>query len=106
MPIKHIRDMGVFVVDSFSYRTHIQGYDPLATNQTLISFGEDGGLAVLEDGAAEFLDDEFSQEPEAINTDESDEIAAQAKLAKITPRNADLLRIADRFPAPQEWYDE
>lgn len=28
------------------------------------------------------------------------------ELAKITPRNAELLRIADRCPAPQEWYDE
>jgi hypothetical protein len=28
------------------------------------------------------------------------------ELTKLTPRNADLLRIADRCPAPQEWYDE
>jgi len=35
-----------------------------------------------------------------------DELAAKAELAKITPRTADLLKIADRFPAPQTWYDE
>ncbi len=29
-----------------------------------------------------------------------------ATLRELTPTNADLLRIADRFPAPQEWYDE
>lgn len=34
------------------------------------------------------------------------EEAAEKELAEITPRNADLLRIADRHPAPQAWYDE
>lgn len=32
-------------------------------------------------------------------------VLASAELAG-TLRNADLLRIAERFPAPQEWYDE
>jgi len=35
-----------------------------------------------------------------------EETAAKAELAEITPRNQELLRIADRFPAPQTWYDE
>jgi hypothetical protein len=35
-----------------------------------------------------------------------EEMAAKIELTKITPRNADLLRLADRFPAPQTWYDE
>ena len=35
-----------------------------------------------------------------------EEMAAKAELARVTPRNADLLLLADRFPAPQEWYDE
>jgi hypothetical protein len=25
---------------------------------------------------------------------------------RLGPSNTELLRIADRFPAPQEWYDE
>ena len=35
-----------------------------------------------------------------------EEVGAKAELVKITPRNADLLAMADRFPAPQAWYDE
>lgn len=35
-----------------------------------------------------------------------DEMAAKKELAKLTPRNADLLQIAERFPAPQSWCDE
>lgn len=31
---------------------------------------------------------------------------ARAELKKITPPNAELLKLAMRFPAPQEWYDE
>ena len=31
---------------------------------------------------------------------------ARAELKRITPPNAELLKLADRFPAPQEWYDE
>jgi len=109
MPIKRIRDMGVFVVDSFSYRTHIQEYDPLATNQTLISFGEEGGLAILEDETDQFADglDEYSPDSDGTDADDvSDEAAAEKELALITPPNADLLRIADRRRAPQQWYDE
>jgi len=110
MPIKRLRNADAyFVIDAFSYRTHIQEYDPLATNQTLISFGEDGGLAVLEDEPAEFLGgpEEFSEGQVVIETnDDPDEMDAQAELEKITPRNAELLCLAERLPAPQEWYDE
>ncbi len=28
------------------------------------------------------------------------------ELKRITPPNVELLKLADRFPAPQEWYDE
>ncbi len=31
---------------------------------------------------------------------------AAAELERITPPNAELLKLADRCPAPQEWYDE
>ena len=31
---------------------------------------------------------------------------ARAELKRITPSNAELLKLAKRFPAPQEWYDE
>ena len=41
---------------------------------------------------------------ESINDIEESE--AQAKLESITPSNAKLLKLAERFPAPQEWYDE
>lgn len=34
------------------------------------------------------------------------EIAAKTELARTTPSNEDLLKIADRSPAPQAWYDE
>ena len=34
------------------------------------------------------------------------ELAARVDLTKITPSNADLLAMAERSPAPQEWYDE
>ena len=27
-------------------------------------------------------------------------------LKKHTPSNAELLKLADKYPAPQEWYDE
>ena len=35
-----------------------------------------------------------------------EEAVARAELERITPPNAELLELADRFPAPQEWYDE
>ena len=30
----------------------------------------------------------------------------EAELQILTPSNAELLELAERFPAPQEWYDE
>ena len=33
------------------------------------------------------------------------EAAIVAELDRITPPNAELLRLAERFPAPQQWYD-
>ena len=37
---------------------------------------------------------------------EREEARAQAELKRITPSNAELLRLAKRSPAPQDWYDE
>lgn len=34
------------------------------------------------------------------------EPAARAELKRITPPNAELLKLADRAPAPEEWLDE
>ena len=28
------------------------------------------------------------------------------ELRQLTPSNSELLKLAERFPAPQEWYDE
>ena len=30
----------------------------------------------------------------------------EEQLRQLTPTNLDLLELAERFPAPQEWYDE
>ena len=45
---------------------------------------------------------------ECVANDQEDveEAVARAELERITPPNAELLKLADRFPAPQEWYDE
>ena len=40
------------------------------------------------------------------DTPEDEEAEARAELKKITPSNAELMRLAERLPAPQEWYDE
>jgi len=32
--------------------------------------------------------------------------ALREELDKLTPSNAELLKLAGRFPAPQDWYDE
>ncbi len=53
-----------------------------------------------------YLEYESERRRVDIATVYQEEMAAKVELAKITPRNADLLRIADRFPAPQTWYDE
>lgn len=31
---------------------------------------------------------------------------AEEELRQITPPNSELLELADRFPAPDDWYDE
>jgi len=31
---------------------------------------------------------------------------AEAELTRITPRNSELLELADRFPTPDDWYAE
>ena len=36
----------------------------------------------------------------------NEEAEALAELKRITPSNEELLKLAERFPAPQEWYDE
>ncbi|MHC4404803.1 MAG: hypothetical protein ACYTG0_34575 [Planctomycetota bacterium] len=118
MAIKRIGAGAYFVVDVFSYRAQIHQYDPHVTSQTLISFADEpeAGLAVLEEkfgGLSENPDDysdELSETPLFADTAEKhegdEEAEAQAELDRITPTNAELLRLAERFPAPQEWYDE
>jgi hypothetical protein len=53
-----------------------------------------------------YLEHEAKRRNISIEDAYRNEMAAKAELTKITPQNADLLRIADRFPAPQTWYDE
>lgn len=53
-----------------------------------------------------YLEEEARRRGVDISTVYEEEVAARAELAKITPQNADLLAMADRFPAPQAWYDE
>lgn len=36
----------------------------------------------------------------------AEEAAAKTDLAAITPPNAELLKLANKYPVPQEWYDE
>ncbi len=31
---------------------------------------------------------------------------SDADLEQLTPSNVELLELAERYPAPQEWYDE
>jgi hypothetical protein len=35
-----------------------------------------------------------------------EERAKAARLEQMTPSNEELLELANRFPAPQEWYEE
>jgi len=42
----------------------------------------------------------------AVEAEKLDAALAGKSLAEHTPRNADLLKIADRSPVPQDWYDE
>lgn len=53
-----------------------------------------------------YIEEEASRRGVDIMTVYEEEMAARARLAQRTPRNADLLLLADRFPAPQAWYDE
>ena len=113
MAILRVRPGAYFVVDAFSYRSQIQEYDPHVFSQTLITFDNEleGGVAVLGEGFFEYLDDpdDFLQAPVIIDVDDrggSEETEAREELKRITPPNAELLKLADRFPAPQEWYDE
>lgn len=36
----------------------------------------------------------------------TEELVAQIELVEITLPNIILLQMADKYPAPQEWYDE
>jgi hypothetical protein len=63
-------------------------------------------IVTLSAGMRAYLEDEANRRGVDIATIYEEEAAAQKALARITPRNADLLLMADRFPAPQAWYDE
>jgi len=54
----------------------------------------------------EYLFSESRRRNVSIQEVYQEELSAKAELAKITPSNADLLRLAEFFPAPQAWYDE
>ena len=40
------------------------------------------------------------------NEHKTEEQLAREELERITPTNEELLKLADKFPPPQEWYDE
>jgi hypothetical protein len=63
-------------------------------------------LVALSPDMASYLQGEAQRRGVGIEEVYREEMAAKAELTKITPRNADLLRIAERCPAPQTWYDE
>lgn len=66
-----------------------------------------GDRSVILDGdMVDYLTYEAHRRNITIEEAYEEEMAAKAELTKITPQNADLLRMADRFPAPQTWYDE
>lgn len=72
-----------------------------------------GGILLSDDRFVALDDDTldhltFESERRSITIQEAyeEEMAAREELARITPTNAELLRIAEKFPAPQEWYDE
>jgi hypothetical protein len=63
-------------------------------------------LVMLSDDMVAYLQSEAQRRGIAIEQVYREEVEAKAELARITPKNADLLNLAERFPAPQEWYDE
>ena len=63
------------------------------------------GVVVSSDFVA-YLRDEAERRECDIAVVYQEEMIARNELARITPQNADLLRLAEQFPAPQEWYDE
>jgi hypothetical protein len=66
----------------------------------------DNQLKLLDDDMLEHLQYEAQRRGMTVEEIYQEEIAARAELDRITPRNADLLAMADRSPAPQAWYDE
>ena len=62
-------------------------------------------FASMDSPMVEYLADEAERRQVPITEVYQEEMAAKAELARITPRNADLLRIADRLPS-QAWYEE
>ncbi|MGA2031703.1 MAG: hypothetical protein ABSG68_05565 [Thermoguttaceae bacterium] len=52
------------------------------------------------------LEDEAARRGISIREAYEKEMAARVELGRITPCNTELLKIATRHPAPQEWYDE
>ena len=63
-------------------------------------------LAALGPDMTSYLQGEAQRCSVGIEDVSREEMAAKAELTRITPGNADLLRIAERCPAPQAWYDE
>jgi len=63
-------------------------------------------FSIVDSDMLDYLKHEAQRRSISVEQVYEEEMAAKSELAKITPCNADLLSIADRFPAPQEWYDE
>jgi hypothetical protein len=75
---------------------------PLAKTEAMAT--ETSSIVPLD--MAAYLKEEAERRGSDIATVYQEEIAAKEELVRITPRNADLLRIAESSLIPQEWYDE
>lgn len=69
-------------------------------------FVGDGPLAFLDADTTAYLLEEADRRGVSVEQVYSEEEAARRELRRITPPNTELLKLADRYPAPQEWYDE
>jgi len=64
-------------------------------------------FVLLDPDLAGYLREEAQRRGVTIEEVYQEEMTAKKELARITPSHAELLRFADRFPAPQIWdYDE
>ena len=62
--------------------------------------------ATLTADICDYLEYEAMRRGTDIWTFYQEEMEAKAELARITPTNVELLRMADASPESQKWYDE